>query len=97
MNKIRPTGILKMNKVKVPTIQLELDDALNRRCSILFPEKNSESAAEQIRKDRKQSFATFQIVDENNCGMFMFIAKSEMCKFKVFMKMYHSFKHKYIY
>ena len=73
MNKIRPSGITKMKDVKIPTIQLELDDALNRRCSILFPDKNSESPAEQQRKERKNSFATFQIVDENNCGMSTFV------------------------
>ena len=62
-----------MKDVKIPTIQLELDDALNRRCSILFPDQNSESPAEQQRKERKPSFATFQIVNEDNCGMSAFV------------------------
>ena len=57
--------------MKIPTIQLELDDALDgRRCSILFPDKKSERLdVEKTRNKRKSSFATFQIIDENNCGM----------------------------
>ena len=59
------------NGMKIPTIQLELDDALDgRRCSILFPDKKSERLdVEKTRNKRKSSFATFQIIDENNCGM----------------------------
>ena len=59
-------------KMSIPTIQLELDDALDgRRCSILFPDKNPtpHHEEEKTRKKRKSSFATFQIIDENNCGM----------------------------
>ena len=59
-------------KMSIPTIQLELDDALDgRRCSILFPDKNPtpHQEEEKARKKRKSSFATFQIVDENNCGV----------------------------
>ena len=82
MSQIRQTGIPKMEDVKIPriqsipSIQLEVDDALERRCSILFPGKNLESPAEQQRNGRKASFATFQIVDENNCGMSAFVISS---------------------
>ena len=70
-NKNSNNGLNKY-KMSIPTIQLELDDALDgRRCSILFPDKNPtpHHEEEKRRKKRKSSFATFQIVDENNCGV----------------------------
>ena len=70
-NKNSNNGLSK-HKISIPTIHLELDDALDgRRCSILFPDKNPTPLHEQenTRKKRKSSFATFQIVNENNCGV----------------------------
>ena len=58
-----------MQKMSIPSIHVDLDDALNRRCSVLFPENKLTISAEESRKKRKSSFATFQIVDEHNCGM----------------------------
>ena len=71
MERINPYDKTTTNGMIIPTIQLELDDALDgRRCSILFPEKKSEKLdVEKTRNKRKSSFATFQIIDENNCGM----------------------------
>ena len=54
-----------MKTMSVPSIQLDIDGALDRKCSILFPEEG----AEDVRNKRKLSFATFQIVDDKNCGM----------------------------
>ena len=69
----------------IPRIQVELDEVHdNRKCSILYPESKRGSKSsilypeskrgsilelEKPRKKRKSSFSTFQIIDENNCGM----------------------------
>ena len=56
----------------IPTIQVELDeDSDSRKFSILYPESKRGSLleSEKPRKKRKSSFSTFQIIDENNCGM----------------------------
>ena len=67
--------------ITIPRIQLELDEVVDgRKCSILFPETKPEPVlevektltrklSEKIRKKRRSSFTTFQIIDENNCGM----------------------------
>ena len=68
-------GITK--RLTIPTIRLEVDEALDdRKCSpfddrkFLFPENKSEPLRRlSTRKKRESSFSTFQIIDENNCGM----------------------------
>ena len=75
----------------IPRIQLELDEVHDgRKCSILYPESKRRSSSilypeskrgsilelEKPRKKRKSSFSTFQIIDENNCGMFMKVNES---------------------
>ena len=63
----------------IPRIQVELDEVIDgRKCSILYPESKRGSILEleKPRKKRKSSFSTFQIIDENNCGMFMKVNES---------------------
>ena len=62
------------DRISIPSIEIVDFDAENqpsRKCSLLYPNSQLQMSGKEVRKERKSSFATFLIVDENNIGNFV--------------------------
>ena len=63
------------HKMSIPSIEIvdmDKEDPSSRKCSLLYPDKKLQMSGKEIRKERKSSFATFLIVDEENIGMLFY-------------------------